>query len=447
MQYSASQLLEKAKAATAEIADRVLDWEAALQAGLVATSLALALVVWKPARRRLFAKAETVHGEWLAKIVRTFARSGWLLPFMLLCRLCQESLGMFDRPAMLVGVFTNLSAAWLAAQLLRSVIASRFWGRALAYAAWGVAALHILGLLEPAAAFLDGLGLSFGETRLSALVLLKGVLLGVLLLQAASVTSRIMEQQISGSTLSPSLQVLFGKALRIGLYAGVGLVVISSMGISMTSLAVFSGAVGVGIGFGLQKIFSNLVSGVILLLDRSIKPGDTIEVQGAYGFIRSLHARYASVLTRDGKEYLIPNEHLITNQVINWTFSDNQVRLRLPVGISYESDVRLALDLMLQAARQSPRVVTDPAPNALLVGFGDSSVDLELRVWIADTDQGIGGVRHTVLLGIWDLFHEHGIQIPFPQRDVLLKQDSSLRVSVDRGETESESPGGKKPDI
>lgn len=432
MPEATREILDVLKSLFLKAQERLLTVEAAIQAGLVLASLLVSILVWKPLGARIYGKAEATTGEWVRQLLRTFAKYGWLIPFMLLCQISASAMGLAGKPALLIGIFTNLSAAWFAAQILRAVVPSRFWGKALAYTAWTMAALHILGLLDPVIAFLDGLGVTFGETRLTALVLVKGLLLGVILLQAASVTSRIADQRIVHSSLSPSLQVLTVKALRFGLFAGAGLVVISSMGISMTSFAVFSGAVGVGIGFGLQKIFSNLVSGIILLLDRSIKPGDTIEVQGAYGYIRSLHARYASVLTRDGKEYLIPNEVLITNQVINWTFSDNQVRLRLPVGITYDSDLRLALRLMEEAGLKCERVMKDPAPASRLIGFGDNSVNLELRVWILDSDKGIGGVRHDVLLAIWDSFHENGIGMPFPQRDVLLKPESELKVTLDR---------------
>ena len=181
------------------------------------------------------------------------------------------------------------------------------------------------------------------------------------------------------------------------------------------------GAVGVGIGFGLQKVVSNLVSGLILLIDRSIKPGDVIEIEGTYGWINSLRARYASVITRDGKEHLIPNEDLITNRVINWSFSDRNVRVRVPIGISYDSNPRLAIELCLQAAKLTSRTLMDPEPKCLLTGFGDNSIDLELRFWIDDPSNGVGNVRSAVLLSIWDKFNENNIEIPYPQRDIRIR--------------------------
>ena len=176
-----------------------------------------------------------------------------------------------------------------------------------------------------------------------------------------------------------------------------------------------------GIGFGLQKVVSNLISGVILLLDKSIKPGDVIEVGDSYGKIQSLGARYVSVITRDGFEYLIPNEDLITQQVINWSFSDRLVRLKIGVGVSYDTDIHKAMDLVVQAARGVNRVLDKPEPMCQLKNFGDSSVDLELYIWIGDPDEGISNVGSTIRLAIWDLFQQHHIKIPFPQRDLHMK--------------------------
>jgi small-conductance mechanosensitive channel len=201
---------------------------------------------------------------------------------------------------------------------------------------------------------------------------------------------------------------------------------LGSIGIDLTAFAVFSGAVGVGVGFGLQKVVSNLISGVILLLDRSIKPGDVIGIDGTYGSVIALNARYASVQTRDGKEYLIPNEDLITQQVTNWSFSDDLVRLHVKVGISYRSDPHAAIRLGLEAARDVPRVLSEPAPTCLLVEFGDSTIDLELRFWIRDPVNGITNVRSAVMLNMWDLYRQHGIELPHPQRDLTLRNPEAL---------------------
>ena len=189
----------------------------------------------------------------------------------------------------------------------------------------------------------------------------------------------------------------------------------------LTGLAVLSGAIGVGLGFGLQKVVSNLVSGVIILLDKSIKPGDVIEIEGSFGWINSIRTRYISVITRDRKEILIPNEDFVTNKVVNWSFTDRIVRIKADVGVSYNADVPEAIRICTEAASQIPRVLTDPAPSTLLMEFGDSSINLQVRFWIEDAPQGVSNIRSEVLLAVWQAFRDNNIEIPFPQRDLHIK--------------------------
>ena len=196
---------------------------------------------------------------------------------------------------------------------------------------------------------------------------------------------------------------------------------LSTVGIDLTAFAVVGGAIGVGIGFGLQKIFSNFISGFILLLDKSIKPGDTINVAGQYGRVETLSARYVSVITRDGIEHLIPNEEMIINRVENWSYSHDNIRLRIPIGIHYKSDLDKAIELCLKAAKNVKRVMTLPKPACLIKGFGDNSIDLEIRIWIIDPMNGCANVRSEVLIQVWRLFQEHGVEIPYPQRDLHLR--------------------------
>jgi small-conductance mechanosensitive channel len=217
---------------------------------------------------------------------------------------------------------------------------------------------------------------------------------------------------------------------------------------------VFGGALGVGVGFGLQKVTSNFVSGVILLLDRSVRPGDVISVGQTYGWVGSLGARYVSVVTRDGTEYLIPNEDVITHQVVNWSHSSDQVRLRLQVAVSYDADVRQARALCLEAAAETPRVLAQPAPVCVLLGFAASAIELELRIWISDPRNGVGNVKSDVLLLIWDKFRANGIQFPYPQRDLHLKTPMEVTLTGRRAKaaqrrrspgTEAAAPSAASP--
>ena len=269
---------------------------------------------------------------------------------------------------------------------------------------------------------LDQLAIDLGGVRISLLLLIKGVIVFTVLLKVASSGSNILEKRILNlEELTPSVQVLLSKALKITLIAIAVIVALGSLGINLSAFAFIGGAIGVGIGFGLQKVVSNLVSGIILLLDRSIKPGDVIEIGETYGRIQSLGARYVSVATRDRTEYLIPNEDFLTTQVINWSFSDTFVRLKIVVGVSYDSDVHEVMQLMVEAAAGIPRVMADPKPVCQLKNFGDSAIDMELRIWIRDPENGISNVSSAVRVAIWDTFKEHGIEIPFPQHDVHIK--------------------------
>lgn len=267
--------------------------------------------------------------------------------------------------------------------------------------------------------FLNSITFPLGETNLSLLGILSALFTISIAWFVASLLGKLIGMQIDRiKPWSPSLRVLLRKLTSLGLQAIAVVVALDLVGFDLATLTIFGGALGLGIGFGLQKIVSNLVSGVILLTDHSIKPGDVIEVEGTYGWINNLKARYVSIITRDGTEHLIPNETLITERVINWSFTDQNVRLKIPIGVSYKSDIHLVKKLILQAADDVPRVLTSPPPMCQLVGFGDSSVDFELRIWINDPPNGTANVKSDVLFRVWDLFKENNIEIPFPQRDV-----------------------------
>ncbi len=334
-------------------------------------------------------------------------------------------------PHHIITVVDSLLTAWVIIHLSANVIREPAWARLIAVTAWSIAALNIVGLLDETIMLLDSLAVTLGELRVSALSVIKGMLSLAVFLWLATLSSRLMEKRIHAlPSLTPSIQVLLTKLLKIVLVTVAILAALHTVGIDLTAFAVLSGAIGVGIGFGLQKVVSNLVSGVILLIDRSVKPGDVIAIGETYGWINSLGARYVSVVTRDGIEHLIPNEELITQRVENWSFSDSLVRLKIPIGISYDADVPAAMTLCIETAGMVERVLSDPQPNCLLRGFGDSAVDLELRIWISDPSNGVSNVTSEVLLRVWEEFHEHGVQIPYPQRDLHLQTAKEISVLV-----------------
>jgi small-conductance mechanosensitive channel len=274
---------------------------------------------------------------------------------------------------------------------------------------------------------LDAWALTFGETRFSLLDGLIALSVILLVILVAWTITRFAASLLKRATrLDDTQRLLSQKISAIFIWAAAFFIGIDMLGIDLTALAVFSGAFGLAIGFGLQKTFGNLIAGIILLMDKSIKPGDVISVtdqagQESFGQIRKIGIRAISVVTRDRTEYLIPNENLMINQVVNWSYSSRDVRVKVPVGVSYEMDMDLVEELLLQAAKDTPRVLNTPEPRAFMVGFGDSSVDFEIRFWIDDPEEGMGNVRSDVLKRMWKLFLEHDIEIPFPQRDLHIR--------------------------
>ena len=319
-------------------------------------------------------------------------------------------------------IAVSLLMVWIIIRLTTGFVRNRIWSRFIAITAWTIAALNILNLLGPVTVVLDSLAIEFGTLRVSALTVINGMLSLIVLLWLAVIISRLIERQISASSdLTPSVQVLLSKLSKLVLIIIAVVAAVSSVGIDLTAFTVFSGAIGIGVGLGLQKSISNLFSGLVLLLDKSIKPGDVIAIGDTYGWVDSLNARYVSVYTRDGVEHLIPNEQLITEEVQNWTHTNRLIRLRLPIGVHYKSDVRRAIDLCVESATEVERVIEKPAPVCLLKGFGDNSVDLELRFWIGDPQEGTSNVKSEVLLNVWDKFKDNEIEIPYPQRDLHIR--------------------------
>lgn len=326
----------------------------------------------------------------------------------------------------ILSIIATLATAWLLVVFLTRLIRSPLMRSIVRYGAWVYVTLYVLGVLDEAVSILDAAAIRMGEFRLSALMIVQGVVIVGALFAFARFATRTTSDRIRrNDDISPSMQVLIVKVIQIAFYALAFFVGVRAIGIDLTGLAVLSGAIGVGLGFGLQKVVSNLVSGVIILLDKSIKPGDVISLGDTFGWIQTLGARYASVVTRDGKEYLIPNEDLITGQVVNWSHSNDYVRLDIHFGTAYSDDPHKVRALAIEAAKSVDRVLSIKAPVCHIVGFGDSSVDYILRFWISDPTGGLTNIRGNVFLAIWDSFQENGISIPFPQREVRMLEDKT----------------------
>jgi len=323
-------------------------------------------------------------------------------------------------------IIANLATAWLIVSLATRLIRSPFLQKLVSYGAWTWVTLRILNLTGDAEALLDSAALEVGSTRISLWLILQAVvLLGALFFAARFVSSTTAQRIQKNEEISPSMRVLVVKFMQVLLYGAAFFIGLKAVGFDLTGLAVLSGAIGVGLGFGLQKVVSNLVSGIIILLDKSIKPGDVISLGDTFGWINSLGARYVSVVTRNGKEYLIPNEDLITGQVVNWSHSNDFVRLDIFFGTAYHDDPHKVRAIAVEAAKGVSRVLGFKNPVCHIVGFGDSSVDYILRFWIDDPTGGLTNIRGSVYLALWDAFQENGISIPFPQREVKVLGDTS----------------------
>lgn len=326
-----------------------------------------------------------------------------------------------------VPLMLSLATVRLVVYVLRMALhpgpAVKAWESLISTSIWLLVALHLVGWLPEVIRALDAFGYSFGDLRVSLYTVLQlAVAVGALMVMATWLSAAIERGLSRSEFISPGVRIGLVKTSKFGLYTLAALLSLRAAGIDLGALAVFSGALGVGLGFGLQRIASNFISGFILVFDRSIRPGDVVSINDKFGWVQELRARYIVVRDRDGVETLIPNENLITTEVINWSYSDRKVRIKLPVQISYGDDPEQAMKILLEAAKASPRVLRDPLPAARLMSFGDSGIELELRVWIRDPQQGVANVRSDVNVAIWKGFREAGMTIPYPQQDLHVKE-------------------------
>ena len=375
---------------------------------------------------RIEAWARKIKGmrRLLRFVVGFLRRLRWLF-FVLLLAIAAEIAYLAAWPGSnyLIQMAALLSGAWLVIAVVSHAIRSRTIGRLFTIAVWLLVAVKILGIADDVAGILDAIGFDVGETRISLWAALRTLTYLGIIMWLATLAGNFVDNRVQRlDEMTPSLRVLIGKTARIVLVVLAAMIAMEMLKIDLTALTVLSGAIGVGIGFGLQKVVSNFIAGIIILMDESIKPGDTITLGETFGWIRELRARFVSVITRDGREFLIPNEDFITHEVVNWSFSDRFVRLDVPFGVSYKSDPHRVTELAIAAAASVGRVDTRRTrPVCWMTEFGDSSINFLLRFWIDDPQQGLTNIRGKVLLALWDTFKENGIEIPFPQREISIK--------------------------
>ena len=374
-----------------------------------------------------------------ARVDLTHLAMGWPVPFRLFMRVLVGStftavfavLMTLARVVMLastwpsrsylLAVAANLAFAWLVIRLITSVIRNTFIVRVVSLSAWVIAALSIVGKLEPTIEALDSMSVVLGEMRLTPLLLIKLGALLIVALWLTNIASNFVENRITRSTdLTPSIQVLLVKMIRMALMVLAVAIAMSAVGINLSALAIFSGAAGVGIGFGLQKIVANFISGIILLADKSVKPGDLVTIGDSSGRISAMKTRYISVAAGDGREFLIPNEDLVTQKVVNWTYTDKNTLVKVNFGTNYDANPRLVCKLAIDTAAGEPRVTKGKPPNCILTEFAEVGMKFSLTFWIADPD-GMDNVKSDVMLALWDAFKREGIRVPYPVRELVVR--------------------------
>lgn len=397
------------------------------QVAIIALSFLIAWQVSRHLRRKLIASAASTNPDQTLRI-SVGGMSREVFPVTALILLAIGRWALEEHSAVhLLNVAIPLVLAMVIVRavvyLLRHTIAPggmlRSWEMAIAWIVWLGVALHVIGFLPAIGRFLEETGFRIGQQRLSLAMILTAMLTVILTVLAALWIGRMLEARIMGlKHVEINMRFALTKIVRSVLVVVAVLIALPIVGIDITVLSVFGGALGVGIGFGLQKVASNYVSGFTILLDRTVSPGDLVTVDHFYGEVSKLTSRCIIVRGPDGTEAIVPNETVVTSTVINHSYSNRRVLVRIPVQISYASNLETAMRLMLEAANSHSRVLREPAPSALLTAFGDNGINLELLAWIEDPERGKLNLNSDINLAIYKAFAANKIEIPFPQRDI-----------------------------
>ncbi len=395
-----------------------------LQFGVMMAAVGLAYAVELAIRARVdtaqLAKRWPPRLRHFARVMVTCASTATFAILLIVTRVIMYHATWPSRSYMLM-VAAKLATAWLIIRLSTSVIRNAFIVRVISLSAWIVAALSIIGQLDAAIDLLDSFSVVLGGLRLTPLLLIKLGALLIVALWLTNVASNFAEGRINRSSdLTPSIQVLLVKMIRMGLMTVAIIIALSAVGINLSALAVFSGAVGVGIGIGLQKIVANFISGIILLADKSVKPGDLVTIGDSSGRISAMKTRYISIAAGDGREFLIPNEDLVTKTVVNWTYTDKNTLVKIPFGANYDADPRLVCKLAADVAAANPRATKGKTPNCNLTEFAEHGMKFSLTFWIPEPD-GMDTVKSEVMLALWDAFKRENIRVPYPVREIRVR--------------------------
>ncbi|MDR3465655.1 MAG: mechanosensitive ion channel [Xanthobacteraceae bacterium] len=405
-----------------------------VQVGLLLVAAGIAAVVGSTVRSRSNDSTGAAWPSSLRRLLRGLTLSTGVVAFALTTFAMRAAMIALAPPhhTYLLITAARLAIAWLVIRLVASLIRNDTIVWLVSISTWVVAALSIVGWLDPVVDALDSVAVVIGGIRLTPLLVIKASVFLAVALWLSGFASRLIESQIeSTNDLTPSLQVLLSKIVRLALIVVAVMTVMAAVGIDISSLAIFTGAVGVGLGLGLQKIVSNFISGIILLTDKSVKPGDLITIGDFFGRVSSMKTRYISVAAGDGREFLIPNEDLVTQKVVNWTYSDRNTLVKIAFATSYDVDPRAVCKLAADVAAATPRVMAARPPSCLLGEFGDNGMKFVLTFWVADLGEGTDNVKSEVLAALWDKFRSEGIRIPVPARDVRLTDARTASVAAE----------------
>lgn len=389
--------------------------DAWIQLGMIAASLYVGVLL-----RLLIRKKVRSFSSAFFTFLFACLSLGILLPipsFLLPCSTGLIQLALF--------VFAALATSSFLRRLVKAK-PIRYGGMALA---WLITGFYILGLLEPSVDYLKSVHFQVGSVSLSLLGLIKAIgSTGLLVYGATAFSNYLSSKMRKYHHLKTSSQLLIAKVVKTLLIICSVFIGLSLLGIDLSVFSVFAGAIGVGIAFSLQNIFSNFFSGFVILLDRSIKPGDVISLSDGktYGIVNKLHARYVSVRTREGKEHLIPNQMIITNKLENWSYTDPHIRMEILFRISFDSDLSLAQDILVSIAKNTDRVKAHPEPYVRFSNLVDNAVELKLRLWVVDPQNGTSGIQSDIIFAAWKAFREAGILIPYPPREIHSKRSTDL---------------------
>jgi small-conductance mechanosensitive channel len=420
-------------------------------AGLIALAGAHMVRTW---HRNYLAKSSGREDVWQMRVLEGTVLLAPFLVALIVLLIVRATLAMLGAPTNAVDTALQLTTALvlvrLGVYLLRVMMGPdswmRTWENRITFVLWLTIGFSLVGWLDKVETTLNRINLIPGKTQFSLWALLKGLVIVTAFVVVSSLIARAFERRVMRlDQLAVGTRIGISKFTYF-LLVGLGIMLgINAAGVDVTTLNVLTGAIGLGLGFGLQSIASNFVSGFVLLMDKSIKPGDVISFTGHtgtstenFGWVQELRGRYVVVRDRDGVDTLVPNQNLITNSVINWSYSDQRVRIRLPVMVSYDDDPEIALKLLFEAVEHHPRILRDPPPVTRLMAFEDYGMRIEVRFWIADPMNGVNNVRSDVNRAIWKIFRAHGVKIPVAQRELRMLEKAPPT-------TISRSPPGTKP--